>query len=127
MSNYAILLHVKIVFLKRTIVDLLNALSFDNHIDYEEKRMCDEKAVFSTAADELYACDREGKTLCKGRIENGCFTGYKSTYEYEGEYVAGKRHGRGIEYCMSIYDVDSWYEKVYGKMINLLREELMVF
>lgn len=95
--------------LKKSVIDLLNVLSFDKHIDYEEKRMCGEKMVFSTAADELYVCDREEKNLCKGRIEDGYFTGYKSTYEYEGEYVAGKRHGKGREYCMSIYDVDSHF------------------
>lgn len=93
--------------LKKSVIELLNALSFENHIDYEEKRMCDDKVMFSTAADELYVCDREEKTLCKGRIEDGYFTGYKSTYEYEGEYVTGKRHGKGMEYCLSIYDVDS--------------------
>lgn len=95
--------------LRKPVIDLLNALSFDNHIDYEEKRLCDEKIVFSTASNELYVCDTEGKTLCKGRMEKGCFTGYKSTYDYKGEYVAGKRHGRGIEYCLSIYDVDSHF------------------
>lgn len=95
--------------LKKSVVDLLNVLSFDNHIDYQEKRMCDERVVLSTAADELYFCDGEGKTLCKGKIENGCFTGYKSTHEYEGEYVADKRHGKGIEYCLSIYDADSHF------------------
>lgn len=95
--------------LRKPVIDLLNKLSFDNHIDYEEKRICDEKIVFSTASDELYACDTEGKTLCKGRLENGCFTGFKATYDYEGEYVAGKRHGRGMEYCLSIYDADSHF------------------
>lgn len=94
-------------FLRKPVIDLLNTLSFDNHIDYEEKRLCNEKMVFSTAPDELYVCDTEGKTLCRGRMEKGSFTGYKSTYDYQGEYVAGKRYGRGIEYCLSIYDVDS--------------------
>lgn len=29
--------------MRKPVIDLLNALSFDNHIDYEEKRLCDEK------------------------------------------------------------------------------------
>lgn len=95
--------------LRKPVIDLLNALSFDNHIEYEEKRLRDGKIVFSTASDELYVCDTEGKTLCKGRVEKGGFTGYKSTYDYEGEYVAGKRQGRGKEYCLSIGDVDSHF------------------
>lgn len=38
--------------LRKPVIDILNALSFDNHIDYEEKRLCDEKIVFSTASKE---------------------------------------------------------------------------
>lgn len=49
--------------LRKPVIDLLNKLSFDKHMDYEEKRICDEKLVFSTASNELYVCDPEGK-LC---------------------------------------------------------------
>ena len=95
--------------LKKPVVDLLNALSFDIHVDYEEKRMQDGQVVLSTAVDELYICDNKGKTLCKGKIEEGRFSGYKCTYDYDGEYMMGKRHGRGKEYCMSVYDDIDWH------------------
>lgn len=93
--------------LKKPVVDLLNALSFEGHIDYEEKRMQDGQVVLSTAANELYICDAGGQTLCKGSVEDGRFTGYKSTYDYDGEYVADKRQGIGKEYCPSFDDTDS--------------------
>lgn len=95
--------------LKKSVIDLFNALSFEHHIDYVEKRLCGENVVLSTALDELYICDIEGKTLCKGRIENEAFTGFKLTNEYEGEYYNGKRNGRGKEYCLSDLDKDSHY------------------
>ncbi len=58
--------------------------------------------------------------MCKGRIEDGCFTGYKSAYEYEGEYVAGKRQGKGIEYCMSIHDVGGLPTKQDGQYVDVI-------
>lgn len=35
------------------------------------------------------------------------FTGYKCTRDYEGEYVSGKKHGEGKEYCIT-YDYKEW-------------------
>ena len=95
--------------LKKPVVDLLNVLSYDVHIDYEEKRMQDGRVVLSTTVDELYICDKNGKTLCEGRMEEGKFSGYKCTYNYDGEYVADKRHGFGKEYCLSVDDDDSHF------------------
>ena len=95
--------------LKKPIVDPLYALPFDISIDYEEKRMQDGQVVLSTAVDELYICDKKGKKLCKGKIEEGRFSGYKCTYDYDGECMMGKRYGRGKEYCMSDYDDIDWH------------------
>lgn len=97
------------LILKKSVIDLLNALSFDEHIDYEEKRIHAGKVVFSTVVNELYACDADGKTLCKGSMDKDGFTGYKLTYDYAGQYVADKRHGEGKEFCTSFDDIDSRY------------------
>ena len=95
--------------LKKPVVDLLNVLSFERHIEYDEKRMQDGQVVFSTAANESYVCAADGRTLCKGSFEEGRFTGYKCTYDYDGEYVADKRQGIGKEYCLSFDDIDSHF------------------
>lgn len=95
------------LLLKKPVVDLLNALSFERHIDYEKKRIQDGQVVLSTAANELYVCDANGQTQCNGSLDEGKFTGYKCTYDYEGEYVADKRQGMGKEYCLSVNDTDS--------------------
>lgn len=95
--------------LKKHVIELLNTLSFEKYFDYSEKRIHDGRVVFSTALNELYACDRNGKTLCEGRMEEIGFSGYKCTYDYDGEYVAGKKHGRGLEYCFVFHDVDSHF------------------
>lgn len=94
--------------LKKNVVELLNALSFDKHFKYEEKRIYDGSLVFSTVMDEMFACDREGKILCKGKLDEKGFTGYKCTRDYEGEYVAGKKYGEGKEYCIT-YDYKEWH------------------
>lgn len=89
--------------LQKPALELLNALSFEETIPYEERRLCGGKLVFSTAADEYYACDVAGKTLCQGRMDADGFTGFKHTEEqeteYEGEYVRDKKHGQGKEYA----------------------------
>lgn len=95
--------------IKRPVVELLNALSFEAPLAYEERRLCDGRLVFSTAVDEWYACDGEGNTLCQGRMEEGGFTGYKRTWEYAGEYVHNERHGQGKEYCCTGYGPEPYF------------------
>lgn len=95
--------------LKAEVLELLNALSVDVYHEYQEVRTSDGKVVFSTATNNLYACDESGNVLCKGKLEAEEFTGYKHTHDYEGEYVVGKRHGEGKEYCISKYDNYSQY------------------
>lgn len=95
--------------LKAEVLELLNTLSVDVYHEYQEVRMSDGKVVFSTAINNLYACDESGNVLCKGKLEAEQFTGYKRTHDYEGEYVVGKRHGEGKEYCRSMYDNYSRY------------------
>ena len=95
--------------IKESVVDLLNALSVDEYIDYNEKREKAGKVILSTLVDALYACGKDGQTLCDGRMEEGGFTGYKCTDHYIGEFVENQRHGKGVEYSMSMYCVESNY------------------
>lgn len=95
--------------LKDNVLELLNVLSVDKYHAYEEVRRVDGKVVFSTAINDLYACDEKGNILCKGKLEAAGFTGYKCTHDYEGEYVVGKRHGEGKEFCRSVFDHYSNY------------------
>ncbi|MBQ9608414.1 MAG: hypothetical protein IJV15_03105 [Lachnospiraceae bacterium] len=95
--------------LKENVVDLINILSFENHINYEEKRFINDEIIFSTSKDELFACDANKKIICRGKIEEGGFTGYKHTYDYDGYYVNDKRDGKGKEYCYSFYDDNSYF------------------
>lgn len=95
--------------LKAEVLGLLNALLVDEYHEYQEVRVSDGKVVFSTATNNLFVSDESGNVLCKGKLEDKEFTGYKRTYDYEGEYVVGKRHGEGKEYCMSRYDNYSRY------------------
>ena len=90
--------------LKKEVLDLLNALSVDVYHEYQEVRLSGDNVVFSTAINDLYVCDENGNVICKGKLEAEKFTGYKCTYDYDGEYVDGKRHGKGKEYCRSVYD-----------------------
>lgn len=90
--------------LKKEVLYLLNTLSVDVYHKYQEVRLSGGNVVFSTAINDLYVCDENGNVICKGKLEAEKFTGYKCTDDYDGEYVAGKRHGNGKEYCRSVYD-----------------------
>lgn len=81
-------------------VNLFNHLaSEEQQLFYQAERFSDDKLVMKIAGNygEVYSAD--GELLYKAEKNlNGQITGYQSGYEYSGEYVNGKREGKGEEY-----------------------------
>lgn len=79
-------------------------VSEDKKITYLAKRVIEADGVAVTVMDvenEHIAHDEKGKLLCKfKREEDGSFSGYKTSYEYEGFYSHGVRHGEGKNLSM---------------------------
>lgn len=81
-------------------VNLFNNLASEKQkLSYQEERFFNGKLVMKIAGNygEVYSEDEE--LLYKAEKDlNGQITGYRSGYEYSGEYVEGRREGKGEEY-----------------------------
>lgn len=64
---------------------------------YTPERMKEGKLVFLDDGCRQEAYDRNGALLCKGKISENGFTGYKCTDDYEGEFINSARWGQGKE------------------------------
>lgn len=89
--------------LSRDFVELYNAVvSEDKKITYSAKRVIEingEVVTVMHVENEHIAYDEKGNLLCKfKREEDGSFSGYKTSHEYEGFYSHGVRHGEGKEF-----------------------------
>lgn len=76
---------------------LYNAVVGKEDILYSPVRSTNGKTVFIDDGNWQEAYDIYGKLLCKGSRENGLFTGYRYTRDYDGDFVNSKRDGKGEE------------------------------
>lgn len=81
----------------QTFVELYRAVSGKDNLQYDAVRMIDDKRVFSDDGTWKEAYDRNGVVLCKGFQEKEGFTGYRSTREYDGEWILSRKNGQGCE------------------------------
>lgn len=78
-------------------LELLYGVSGQRTYCYTPERMKEGKLVFLDDGCRQEAYDRNGALLCKGKISEKGFTGYKYTDDYEGEFINSARWGRGKE------------------------------
>lgn len=76
---------------------LYNAVVGKEDLRYSSARLINGKTVFIDDGNWEEAYDIHGELLCKGSKENGLFTGYRCTRDYDGEFVDSKRDGQGEE------------------------------
>lgn len=70
-----------------------------------EKRTEDGSLVYQSDGDYRVAYDKSGQLLCEGTVsENGEFTGWKTEYNYIGQFKEGLWHGDGVQYYVDFTD-----------------------
>lgn len=87
--------------LKEELIDMFNSLlKKDKRVEYKSSRYSEDGSlVFVCKKYYQEAYDTYGNLLCKVKLdEEGQLSGWKRTDKYAGEYISGKRSGRGIEY-----------------------------
>lgn len=64
-----------------------------------EKKSEDGETVYRIEGEHSTAYDKQGQLLCDGTGEiRGGFTGWKTEYDFAGQFENGARHGDGVEY-----------------------------
>ncbi len=94
--------------LQRKTVQLLNRLlPEDRKIVYEDWRKTDDgKKVFFSNGRHLEAYDPDGELLINADLDDlGRVTGWKKERDYQGYFVEGRRHGKGVEYSLNIHHI----------------------